>query len=480
MGSGFSGILSFFGTLFSPITTVFHWVFYLPVFNILILIFHLVNNFALAIVLLTLLIRFALYPLTRKQLASTRKMQELQPRLKALQAQHRGDPQAAMAAQKELYKEHGVSMYGGCLPLLIQMPFLYALFYACEALLPSAHTPAQIAAALLTVNSQIYSFLPKLTALPPTHFFWTNLATPDQLYILPIIAGILTFIQMRMAVPVTRPGAAKDATSSTTKNMQYIMPLFTIFIGTRFPAGLALYWCISTGFSAAQQYLLSGWGSFWVGVPGMEHLVPAPKEVAPAVIAAPRGAGRGAVIAAPQPEKPAGFLANMRDMWQQMREQTSAQALVAQDQRAANNGANGARVVEAGAGSGAASDVEASQPRANQPSQRDRRPRAPKSGAMLVRPADQSGSQGDTVDSAAELEASASAENPEDRLKRDAQEPINGMIADAGSRSSGSNGANGASKSNGSNGSTSGRSGNNSSNQRRNQQSRGRNRKGGR
>ena len=96
MGSEFSGILSFFGSLFSPIHTLFDWVFYLPVFNILIVIFHLVNNFALAIVLLTLLIRFALYPLTRKQLASTRKMQELAPRLKQVRSKC---PRAASKAR---------------------------------------------------------------------------------------------------------------------------------------------------------------------------------------------------------------------------------------------------------------------------------------------------------------------------------------------------------------------------------------------
>src|SRR6185437_2158101 len=150
------------------------------------------------------------------------------------------------------------------------------LFYAFESVLStSSH-------ALHDVNQQIYPFLPKLAALPNTHFLWTDLAKPDQLYILPIIAGILTFLQMRMAMPVRRPGAPKDPTASTTQSMQYIMPLFTVFIGTRFPAGLALYWTVSTGFSAAQQYLLSGWGSLFVGVPGMERFVPAPKDVAPA------------------------------------------------------------------------------------------------------------------------------------------------------------------------------------------------------
>ncbi|HZC04149.1 MAG TPA: membrane protein insertase YidC [Ktedonobacterales bacterium] len=488
MGSAFSGLGSFFGTLFSPITTVFHWVFFLPVFNILILIYHGVGNFALAIILLTLLIRGALFPLTRRQLASTRKMQELQPRLKALQAQHRGDPQAAMAAQQALYKEHGVSMYGGCLPLVIQMPFLYALFYSFESVLSTSHN------ALQTVNQQIYPFLPKLAALPSTHFLWTNLATPDTLYILPVLAGILTFIQMRMAMPVKRPGAPSDATTQTTQSMQYIMPLFTVFIGTRFPAGLALYWTVSTGFSAVQQYLLSGWGSLFVGVPGMERFVPPPKDLAPmpaiAAGAAGRGAGRGVAAVEPtEPQKPGGFLANMRELLQQTREQAASQALVAQQQQQEKRG----RVVEAGEGSGAIGREEAAaQLKAQQQaSQRDKRARPPKSGAMLVRPADQVG-QAAPVESAADLEASTKGENPEDRIARDAQGRMDGIIADAGARLNGASSAPN-SVSNGTSGASGGQTaqprpnvarntGNagSSGSQRRNQQSRGRNRKGGR
>ena len=130
MGSIFTGIGDIFGVLFSPIHTVFQYVFFLPVFNILMLIYQGVHSFGLSIILLTLLIRGSLFPLTRKQLASSRKMQELAPKLKQLQAQHRGDSQGMMAAQQALYKEHGVSMYGGCLPLVIQMPFLYALYYS--------------------------------------------------------------------------------------------------------------------------------------------------------------------------------------------------------------------------------------------------------------------------------------------------------------------------------------------------------------
>ena len=84
---------------------------------------------------LTLLVRCCMIPLTRKQLKSSRAMQELAPQINALKVQYRGDPQGLMKAQQDLYKEHGYSPVSGCLPLLIQMPFLYALFFSFRTLL---------------------------------------------------------------------------------------------------------------------------------------------------------------------------------------------------------------------------------------------------------------------------------------------------------------------------------------------------------
>src|SRR5690242_412301 len=162
-------ILNFFGTIFGPIGTIFHYVFYLPVYNILMVTYEGLNKvfpggaFALAIIILTLMIRAALIPLTRKQLQSTRKMQLIQPELKALQQRYRGDPQTLMAEQRRLYKENGVSMYGGCLPLLVQMPFIYALY---GAFLTVIHNPGNVVA----LNKDLYAFVPHLTAFPQTWF----------------------------------------------------------------------------------------------------------------------------------------------------------------------------------------------------------------------------------------------------------------------------------------------------------------------
>jgi YidC/Oxa1 family membrane protein insertase len=321
------------------VNDIFQPVFQQPVFNLLIVIYEMIAHvlpvgaFAAAIVVLTLLLRCAMIPLTRKQLKSSREMQVLAPRLKELQAQYRNSPQELMAAQRALYKEHGVSPASGCLPLLVQMPFLYALYGAFLTVLPRTSTPAS--EILKNINAHLYPFVPQLTALPNTHFLWTNLASPDPLHILPIVAAILTFIQLRMAMPVRpkpAPGTATqpDPTTQATSMMQYIMPFFTLFIGWTFASGLALYWTVSTAFSAGQQYFLSGLGSLFVGVPGMEHLVPEPKlPPTPTTSRAPATA-RALTAAAPaQPPAEGG----LRGMLKQIRDSMAAAQSQTAEQR---------------------------------------------------------------------------------------------------------------------------------------------------
>lgn len=382
MGSIFSGIGDLLGVLFSPIHTVFVYVFLQPVFNVLMLIYNGVHSFGLSIIILTLLIRGALFPLTRKQLASSRKMQELSPKLKQIQAQYRGDNQGMVAAQQALYKEHGVSMYGGCLPLLIQMPFLYALYYSFYQVLDAKGN------VLHAINGLIYPFLPHLSVVPNLTFLGFSLITPSVA--LALIAGVLTFFQMRMALPVRSPSAAavKDTTTQTTQTMQYIMPVFTFFIGTRFPAGLALYWAFSTLFSAGQQYFISGWGSMWVGVPGMERYVPKPMD-APALNPPAITSRRPGAAAEPQ-QQPAGILDMLRDSFRQIREQASQQG--ANDRAAADSRRAGTdRVVEGTVVDEEQPASDALEARGGQSRQnranaaRDRRPRGGRSGAILVR-----------------------------------------------------------------------------------------------
>jgi YidC/Oxa1 family membrane protein insertase len=455
----FSGVGDLLGMLFSPIHTVFQYVFLLPVFNIWMLIYQGVHSFGLSIILLTLLIRGSLYPLTRKQLASSRKMQELAPKLKELQKKHRGDTQGMVAAQQALYKEHGVSMYGGCLPLLIQMPFLYALYYSFEQVLMTKGDPLKAA------NEWIYPFLPHLTTAPETTFLGFSLIAPS--FVLALLAGVLTFVQMRMALPIQPAGAAtpKDATSQATRSMQYIMPFFTFFIGTRFPAGLALYWAVSTGFSAAQQYFISGWGSLWVGVPGMERFVPKP-PAAPAPTLPDTGARRASGAAAPEPEPTkGGFFSSLRESIRQIQEQAAAQG--AADRTAAEaRRAESERVVEGSLVTEEPerrTELEAQTERARQQKNvaggRDRRSRGAKSGVTLVRPPASRGADAAAPETRVAQENSGAqpsdGELPEKRIAREAamaSSSTNGGQTSGGSGSTRSGAKGGSGKSSGQNG----------------------------
>jgi YidC/Oxa1 family membrane protein insertase len=432
---------SFFGTLFAPIGTLFNAIFFEPVFNVLMLIYHFIPNFALSIIILTLLIRCALIPLTRAQLRSSKAMQELAPQLKELQAKYRSDPQRLMAEQQALYKANGVNPVQGCLPLLIQLPFLYALYYSLNTVLNSSGGPVHH---LANINSHIYPFLPHLTSLPNLNFLWMNLGAPDPYHILPVIAAVLTFLQLRMAMPY-RPKAQRrgqqDATTQATSTMQYIMPAFTLFLGLSFPSGLALYWCVTTLFSAVQQYFISGWGSLFVSTPWEEKYSRPPKNsvtttVAPAIA----GAGaRGVVAGAPPPASEGG---GFRGMLKQMRE-TLASAQQTAAEQAANKtnsatGANGANASNAANAAGGANDTSAdgaaksTASRTGAPSTYNKSQKArPKSNVKLVKPSASSPRPEDEILRDGSRLANGKTMTPEDAIKRDALADDEGDETDA-------------------------------------------------
>lgn len=172
----------------------------------------------LAIILLTLGIRLALYPLTLKQTRSMAAMKELQPKLDALKKKYGNNPQEYQKRMMELYQKEGVNPFGSCLPLLIQFPFLIALY---QVLMRADFGGAD------------------------PHFLIWDLTQPDSLWILPILSALTTYFQSSMTI-----------TDPSQKAMLYIMPVFIGWISLRFPAGLVLYWTVSNIFSIGQQYFL--------------------------------------------------------------------------------------------------------------------------------------------------------------------------------------------------------------------------------
>lgn len=219
----------------------------------------------LAIIALTAFLRLLLVPLTIPSLRAMKKQQELQPQLEKLKEKHGGNKEKMAKAQMELYRQHGINPAAGCLPQILQIVVLIALYQAFMRILNSDGQ------AIVELNKILYSDFLRIdpgrqinTAFGPWH-----LTQPDPFFILPILAGASQFVLSKMMMPAAQRGQ-KEAKKTPEKSddllytMQsqglYLMPLMTVFIGWRLPSGLVLYWLVTTVFSLAQQYFLVGIG----------------------------------------------------------------------------------------------------------------------------------------------------------------------------------------------------------------------------
>lgn len=176
-----------------------------------------IANYGLAIIILTAIIKIVLYPLTVKQVKSMKGMQEIQPKIKALQEKYKSNPKKMQEEMAALYKEAGVNPFAGCLPLIIQMPFLIGIFYA--------------------IRDYQYAQQP--------YFLGIDLSQPDPTYILPILSALTTMFQQKQVTTEMNQQA---------KMMMIFMPLFIGYISLSFPAGLVLYWAASNVFQIIQQW----------------------------------------------------------------------------------------------------------------------------------------------------------------------------------------------------------------------------------
>ncbi len=261
--------MQIFSPIFGPIGYIFELIFTYPIFNVLMLLYHLFGDFALSIIVMTILIRLVLYPLTLQQLKSSKATQAIQPQIAEIRKKYAKDPRKQQEEMSALYKASGVNPLAGCLPLLIQLPVLYGLFYALNTVLrnPVLHN-AQGTGINDIIDLYHLPFLSHFAKLPDLYLNWftflnpawhISLGAPDPTHILPIVAGIMTFIQLRMSQPKTA-STSKDPMTQQMQMMQYLMPAITIFIGWGLSAGLAVYWTTTSLFSAVQQYFVTGWG----------------------------------------------------------------------------------------------------------------------------------------------------------------------------------------------------------------------------
>lgn len=223
-----------------------------PVLNVLISMTHyLVGSFGFAIIVLTIITRGLMLPLTLKQLHATKAIQELQPKLAELQKKYGKDKQKMAQEQMRLYKESGVSPTGCMLPMLVQMPIWIALYQSI--MLALAVTPE----GLLNLSRYLYSWPVVFSMLPPeNHFLWLDLSVPDGTLILAILVGGTMWVQQKMVTPQT----ADPRQQQQSRMMLWMMPIMFAFFCLSFPSGLALYWAISNVITIGMQYFVTGWG----------------------------------------------------------------------------------------------------------------------------------------------------------------------------------------------------------------------------
>lgn len=215
-------------------------------------IFTFTGHYALSIVLLTIIVKVIILPLTMAQLKSQRGMQEIQPKLQELQKKYKNDKEALNQKTLELYKEHKVNPFQGCLPLLIQFPIIIALFTVLRE--PITYVFGGNADLAKEATSQVFLWISDFS-LPDK---LSNVIATDWAAsvpgILPMMASILTYFQFKTMGTTTQSDNA--TANSMNKNMQIMFPLMILFFGNSISAGVALYWVISTLFQMVQQIVL--------------------------------------------------------------------------------------------------------------------------------------------------------------------------------------------------------------------------------
>ena len=207
------------------------------------------HNFALSITVFTVLVRLLTLPFTLPAQRSAKVQQELQPEIENIRKKYAKDKEKQSQEMMKLYKEKGINPMMGCLPMLLQLPIMFAFYQSIVKAL--ANTPLQ----MISLGKSVSSSLSQLVPLG-SRFLWLDLGYPDPTFILPILVVATTWIQQKMSTPPsTDPQAA-----SMTQSMQITMPLMFGFITMSLASGLAVYFVISNLVGIVIQYFITGTG----------------------------------------------------------------------------------------------------------------------------------------------------------------------------------------------------------------------------
>lgn len=233
--------------------TLFNLFIYQPLYNTLVFLYNIIpgGDFGIAIIAITILLRALLIPVYKKQIQSQKQLQILQPKIKEIQQKFKNDKEKQTKELMELYKTHKTNPFSGCLPLIIQLVFLIAIYQILITISNSG----------LTIDpAKLYSFVPNPGKI--NHLFIGIVDLTKASPIIAFLAAVAQYYQTKMLIDKPRVETAPkkndepDFASIMNKQMLYIGPLLTFFIGIKFPAGLSLYWLAGTLFMLVQQILL--------------------------------------------------------------------------------------------------------------------------------------------------------------------------------------------------------------------------------
>lgn len=232
---------------------------YRPIYNLLVFVYNIVpfHDFGIAIIIVTLIIKFVLIPLSRKQIESQKKMQELQPKIKEIQEKYKSNKEKQSKALMEFYKTNKTNPFSGCLPTVFQLVFLIAIYRVLFNISNSG---------LRVDGKELYSFIADPGQINQYFLGIIDLSSIINLkalsfsvipqILLIVSAAIAQYYQIKMLTPaktMQSNNSTPDISQAMTKQMVFLGPLLTLFIGIKFPAGLSLYWLVSTVFAIIQQ-----------------------------------------------------------------------------------------------------------------------------------------------------------------------------------------------------------------------------------
>ena len=244
------------------LNTIWENIIFNPILNTMVYLYHILgDNMFLAILALTLILKLATYPITKGALNVAKRQKELKPELDKLKEQY-PDKQEFAKKQMEFYKEKGINPFGGCLPQLIPLVLFFTLYSVFRHLLSESLFDVEM------LNSALYSFNYTLTNYTDLNnsFFIFNLGQRDSTYILPVLAGVLQYMQSKQMMNASKGMAApiqktEEKTDDFAYNMQqqmtYMLPIMTFIISIGVVSGLTIYIIISILFSMVQYYLIN-------------------------------------------------------------------------------------------------------------------------------------------------------------------------------------------------------------------------------